>query len=114
MKKTSFIIGAAALLSIVGPGVGSALASGNTQTQATVGNCISDGMYGNEPNMANGALGGPAEQAPGTQAGNVLPTQSPGPQKTLPDGTVVRGSSVGDIQQAGFSVPEICRGIVGK
>ena len=41
-----------------------------------MGNCISDGPYGNEPNMADGSPGGPAEQTPGTEGGNVLPTQS--------------------------------------
>jgi hypothetical protein len=86
-----------------------AFAAGNGQNGPTVGDCISDGFYGNEPNTASGAPGGPAEQAPGTQAGNVLPSQSPGPFKTLPDGSVVSGNSVGDYQQMGISIPEICR-----
>jgi hypothetical protein len=61
----------------------------------TTGYCISDGFYGNEPNFdANG---------------NVIPSQSPGPKKTLPDGTVVPGNSVGDYQRMGISIPEICR-----
>ncbi|QNN67699.1 hypothetical protein H9L13_01770 [Sphingomonas lutea] len=44
-----------------------AFASGNAQSGLTVGNCISDIVYGNEPNMADGSPGGPAEQAPGTK-----------------------------------------------
>lgn len=48
-------------------------------TEGTRGDFMSDVIFGNEPNMANGALGGPSEQEPGTQAGNVLATWSPGP-----------------------------------
>ena len=86
-----------------------AFAAGNAQSGPSVGDCISDGFYGNEPNMADGTAGGPAEQTPGSQAGNVLASQSPGPFKTLPNGDVVRGNSVGDYQQMGVSIPEICR-----
>lgn len=86
-----------------------ASAAGNANSGPTVGDCISDGFYGNEPNTANGAPGGPAEQAPGANAGNVLPSQSPGPFKTLPDGSVVPGNSIGDYQQLGVSIPAICR-----
>ena len=107
------LIGAVAVLSIAGSGV-SAFAAGNTQSGPTVGNCISDVIYGNEPNMANGAPGGPAEQAPGTKAGNVLPSQSPGPKVTNPDGSVSNGSSVGDFNQqyGGGAVPAFCRALV--
>jgi hypothetical protein len=81
-----------------------AFAAGNTQSGATVGDCISDGFYGNEPNMADGSFGGPAQQAPGTQAGNVLPSQSPGPFVTDPNtGEVSRGGTVGDLASAGFN-----------
>lgn len=89
-----------------------AAADRNAQSGATVGDCISDGIYGNEPNMANGAPGGPAEQAPGSQAGNVVGSQSPGPFVTNPvTGEVTRGSSVGDFNQTfgGGAVPEFCR-----
>jgi len=95
-----------------------AFASGNTkpQTQATVGNCISDVVYGNEPNMANGAPGGPAEQTPGTQAGNVVPTQSPGPFVNNPNdpNNPTRGRSVGQFQQDGINIPALCRAAVGQ
>ena len=47
--------------------------------EGTRGDFQSDVIFGNEPNMANGANGGPSEQEPGSQAGNVLPSQSPGP-----------------------------------
>ena len=86
-------------------------AAGNQNSGPTVGDCISDGFYGNEPHMAHGAPGGPAEQAPGSQAGNVLPSQSPGPKVTNPDGSVRPGASVGDIHKLGFSVPAICRSL---
>ncbi len=93
----------------------SATAAGNDQSGPTVGNCISDIVYGNEPNMANGALGGPAEQQPGTQAGNVVPTQSPGPfvNNPLDPDNPVRGRSVGQLQQEGINVPALCRAAFG-
>jgi hypothetical protein len=105
------IIGATASLVMAGVAVLPTMAAGHSQNGPTVGDCISDGFYGNEPNMASGAPGGPSEQAPGSQAGNVVPSQSPGPKKTLPDGTVVPGNSVGDYQQMGISIPQICRTI---
>jgi hypothetical protein len=88
-----------------------AFAAGNEQSGATVGDCISDILYGNEPNMADGTPGGPAEQAPGSQAGNVLPTQSPGPFVNNPNDPTnpTRGRSVGQWQQAGVDVPALCR-----
>lgn len=92
-----------------------AQAAGNAQSGPTVGNCISDIVYGNEPNMANGAPGGPAEQAPGTQAGNVVPSQSPGPfvnNPTDPENPV-RGRSVGQFQQDGIDIPALCRAAFG-
>lgn len=87
-----------------------ALAAGNGSP--TVGDCISDGFYGNEPNMADGSVGGPAEQQPGTQAGNVLPSQSPGPFVTDPTtGEVSRGNSIGYYNSQGINIPEICRAL---
>ena len=88
-----------------------AQAAGNDQSGFTVGNCISDGLYGNEPNMANGAPGGPAEQAPGSKGGNVLPTQSPGPFVNNPNDpdNPTRGRSVGQFHQDGIDIPALCR-----
>ena len=82
----------------------------------SVGDCISDGFYGNEPNIIDPFVpGGPSEQEPGTVAGRVVPSQSPGPQVTNPDGTVRPGASVGDIHQefGAGSLPEFCRTLVG-
>lgn len=94
--------------------VASAQAAGNEQSGFTVGGCISDGLYGNEPNMADGTAGGPAEQVPGTQAGNVLPSQSPGPFVNNPNDpeNPTRGRSVGQFQQDGIDIPEVCRALV--
>jgi hypothetical protein len=39
----------------------------------------------------------------------VLPSQSPGQFKTLPDGTVARGSTIGDHLQAGVNIPQLCQ-----
>lgn len=71
-----------------------------------VGYCISDGFYGNQPNR--------------DAEGNVVPSQSPGPKRTLPDGTVVEGNSVGDYNSGRatggervVTIPEICRTVVG-
>ena len=95
---------------------GPALASGNSTSGPTVGNCISDILYGNEPNIIGGS-GGPAEQLPGTKGGQVVPTQSPGPFVNNPTdpSNPTRGSSVGDFQQiaGGGSVLEYCRFLGG-
>jgi hypothetical protein len=91
----------------------SAFAAGNANSGPTVGDCLSDGFYGNEPNIVGPfAPGGPAEQEPGTQAGRVVPSQSPGPKVTTPGG-VVDGSSLGDIHQqfGGGAAPAFCRAL---
>ena len=91
------------------------VAAGNAQSGATVGDCVSDGFYGNEPNRADGSLGGPAAQAPGTQAGNVLPSQSPGPFVTNPvTGEVTRGNSIGFYNSQGINIPQLCRALNGE
>ena len=97
-----------------------ALGSGNAQTSNTVGNCISDGLYGNEPNIVPFAPGGPAEQEPGTKGGTVVPSQSPGPfvntgPNPPPRNDRTRGGSVGDFNQqfGGGAVPEFCRTATG-
>ena len=97
---------------------GPALASGNSTSGPTVGNCISDILYGNEPNIVGPfAPGGPAEQLPGTKGGQVVPTQSPGPFVNVPsDPTNPRpGPSVGDLQKkfGAGSVLEYCRFLGG-
>ena len=95
---------------------GTANAAGNEQSGPTVGNCISDIVYGNEPNMSDGAPGGPAEQVPGTKGGNVLATQSPGPFVNNPEdpGNPTRGRAVGQFQQAGVNIPQLCRAVFGN
>ena len=116
MKKALFGLLAATLCA--GGMATPTFASGNSkpQTQLTVGNCISDVVYGNEPNMANGAPGGPAEQTPGTKGGNVVPTQSPGPFVNNPNdpNNPTRGRSVGQFQQDGINIPELCRTATGQ
>lgn len=108
--RRTLVAAAFALLLVAAP----AHAAGNDQGVFTVGDCISDVVYGNEPNMADGATGGPAEQDPGSQAGNVLPTQSPGPFLNNPNDpdnpTFAR--SVGHFQQDGIDVPALCRAAV--
>ena len=105
MKKTFVLAAVAALCT------SPAIAAGNAQSGATVGDCMSDILYGNEPNMADGSLGGPAEQEPGSQAGNVLPSQSPGPWVNNPNDpdNPTRGRSAGGFMQDGINVPELCR-----
>ena len=88
-----------------------ASAAGNANSGFTVGDCMSDVLYGNEPNMADGSLGGPAEQPHGSQAGNVLPSQSPGPWVNNPADpeNPTRGRSAGGFMQDGIDVPALCR-----
>jgi hypothetical protein len=52
--------------------------------EGTVGDYVSDGFYGNEPN--------PEPPNPG---GGTEPSQSPGPKVTNPDGSVSPGNSWG-------------------
>jgi len=101
MHKT--IIGAAvvafSLFGLVAPAH-----AGATDPRDNVGYCISDGFYGNQPNL--------------DADGHVIPSQSPGPKKTLPDGTVVQGNSVGDYNSGRalggtrFNIPAACRAVV--
>ena len=106
MKKALFAL-TAATLCLSTP----SFASGNAQSGPTVGNCISDILYGNEPNMRDGSPGGPAEQTPGTKGGNVVPTQSPGPFVNNPSDpdNPIRGRSVGQWKQDGLSIPTLCQ-----
>jgi hypothetical protein len=74
------------------------------EVRSNVGYCISDGFYGNQPNR--------------DAEGNVVPSQSPGPKKTLPDGTVVDGNSIGDYNSGRatggerVNIPQFCRSVV--
>ena len=107
--KGKFIAAASAIALAWSAPIG---AAGNQQSGATVGDCISDGFYGNEPNIVGPfAPGGPQEQEPGSVAGRVVPSQSPGPKVTNPDGSVRPGASVGDIHRefGGGVVPAFCR-----
>jgi len=109
-----FLICAASVAVLILPA--SSLAAGHSQNGLTVGDCISDIVYGNEPNMANGASGGPSEQEPGTKGGNVVPTQSPGPFVNNPNDpdNPTRGRSVGQFQQDGINIPALCRAATGQ
>ena len=87
-------------------------APGLAQSEGTVGDCISDGLYGNEPNIVGPfAPGGPEEQEPGTIRGRVVPSQSPGPFVNDPNDpdNPLEGSSVGDWMRLGVDVPGLCR-----
>jgi hypothetical protein len=94
----------------------SSLAAGHSQNGFTVGDCISDGLYGNEPNSTTNPPGGPSEQEPGTKGGTIVPTQSPGPFVNNPSDpdNPTRGRSVGQFRQDGINVPEICRTLAGQ
>ena len=112
-RKALALAGATAVLLV---GAVPAQGAGNEQSSPTVGDCISDIVYGNEPNQADGTAGGPAEQAPGDNAGNVVPTQSPGPFLNNPNDpdnpTFAR--SVGHFQQDGIDIPALCRAAFGR
>ena len=66
MRKGLIAVAAVAAL---GAFPATSMAAGNAQSGPSVGNCISDIFYGNEPNLATGPDRGPAEQAPGTKGG---------------------------------------------
>lgn len=70
--------------------------------EGTRGDFQSDVLFGNEPNLV-GAPGGPSEQEPGSQAGQVVPSQSPGPfvntgANPPPRNDRTRGFDGGDLQ----------------
>jgi hypothetical protein len=77
---------------------------GLLSSEGTVGDAISDGFYGNEPNTVDynsDPNAGPSEVEPGDNAGGVDSSQSPGPKVMLPNGEVVAGSSYGDYRKLG-------------
>jgi hypothetical protein len=107
MTRKYMLLGFAAATMMAAP----VSAGGNATSGPTVGDCMSDILYGNEPNMADGTLGGPAEQTSGSQAGNVVPSQSPGPfvnNPTDPDNPT-SGRSVGGFMQDDINVPALCQ-----
>ena len=95
---------AAAVVALSAIGFAAPAQAAPNTPRSNVGYCISDGFYGNQPNLdANG---------------HVVPSQSPGPKKTLSDGSVVAGNSVGDYNSGRvtgerINIPQICRSLVG-
>ena len=61
--------------------------------EGTMGDFVSDGFYGNEPNELNG---------------QTVPSQSPGPFVTNADGSVRRGATWGEIQTT--LIKPLCNG----
>src|SRR5687767_7897266 len=58
------------------------LDSPNDEEGGSLGDAIADGLYGNEPNLLNTNTDddlGPNEVEPGSSAGSVVPSLSPGP-----------------------------------
>jgi hypothetical protein len=86
-----------ACVALAAPSFVSAQSRDGGRNADTTGFCISEVFLGNEPNQADGGLGGPSQQERGGNArGGVVPSQSPGPKVTNPDGTVREGASPGD------------------
>lgn len=112
MKK--LIASSAALVALVVPATGQA--AGHSQNGFTVGDCISDVVYGNEPNSTTNPAGGPSEQEPGTKGGTIVPTQSPGPFVNNPNDPTnpTQGRSVGEFRQDGINIPELCQAAAGQ
>ena len=94
----------AAIIGISLVGAAAPAQAGPTDPRDNTGYCISDGFYGNQPNL--------------DADGNVVPSQSPGPKKTQPDGTVVPGNSIGDYNSGRalggvrFNIPQFCHALV--
>ncbi|WP_265569528.1 hypothetical protein [Sphingomicrobium nitratireducens] len=89
-----------------------AMAGGNANSGPTVGNCISDMFYGNEPNpvgIPSDTNTGPAEMEPGTKGGQILPSASPGPF-VYNGGDPYFGLTVGGFRKEyGMTLPSACR-----
>ncbi len=93
MTRTMFVSVVAAGTLALGSGIGFAAPSEQGQcrqdtqdaiqsasSEGTRGDFMSDVIFGNEPNITGPAApGGPEEQEPGSAAGRVVPSQSPGP-----------------------------------
>ena len=98
-----FIIGAAiAGISVLG--AAAPAQAGPADPRNNTGYCVSDIFYGNQPNL--------------DADGNVVPSQSPGPKKTLSDGTVVDGNSIGDYNSGRatgtrINIPQACHAVFG-
>lgn len=103
MRMHRYIIGACALgISVVG--IAAPAQAGPTDARDNTGYCVSDIFYGNQPNL--------------DADGNVIPSQSPGPKRTLPDGTVVDGNSIGDYNSGratgtSVNIPQLCHAAFG-
>ena len=102
MRRSVIRAAAATFVVLMGStGLAGVAAADATSPRDNVGYCISDGFYGNQPN----------EDADG----NVVPSQSPGPKRTLPDGSVVVGNSIGDYQRGeavpgqSINIPMLCQ-----
>ena len=94
----------AAVVALSSIGVASPAQAAPDEPRNNVGYCVSDVFYGNQPNR--------------DADGNIVPSQSPGPKKTLPDGTVVQGNSIGDYNSGRVTgeqvnIPQLCRAAVG-
>ena len=79
------------------------LDSPNDTEVGNLGDAIADGFFGNEPNLLNTNTNddlGPEEVAPGSSAGEVVGSSSPGPG-TIGGGFTTWGSLVGGSVPAG-------------
>ena len=77
--------------------------AGPTDPRQNTGYCVSDVFYGNQPNR--------------DAEGHVIPSQSPGPKKTV-NGEVVDGNSIGDYNSGRalgtkVNIPQACHAAVG-
>lgn len=84
-----------------------------SSSEGTVGDAVSDGIYGNEPNVTNTNTNddlGPNQVDPGSGAGFIEPSLSPGPKVNNPldPDNPLPGPSMGDIQRT-FIKP-VCNG----
>ena len=95
---------AASVVALSAIGLAAPAQAAPDEPRSNVGFCVSDGFYGNQPNR--------------DADDHVVPSQSPGPKRTLPDGTVVDGNSVGDynsgrVTGGRVNIPQVCRTLVG-
>lgn len=96
---------AVSIVSLGAIGIGAPAQAAPDEPRDNVGYCVSDVFYGNQPNR--------------DAEGNIVPSQSPGPQKTLPDGSVVEGNSIGDYNSGRatggqrLNIPQLCRAALG-
>lgn len=103
MRKLALATSVASVATVGLVGLAAPAQADPDEPRGNVGYCVSDGFYGNQPNR--------------DAEGDIVPSQSPGPKRTV-GGEVVEGNSIGDYNSGRVTgervnIPQLCRVVVG-